>query len=171
MPGYSFQPQFVDPIRDGTKGGTIRAARRIPQRWSDTTRSKAAAYGNHAHVGDRLHLWCKLRTPQAFKIAEVPCVGAEPITLCVGADDAVLFSRRFMRITTHPHLNTFAVFDGFECWQELREFWGRQHPGQSEFAGWHIRWLPLPGPIDQQYQAERIERARAADWDENQGAA
>lgn len=45
-----------------------------------------------------------------------------------------------------------------------------RHRAVAIFNGWHIRWLPLPEAIDRQYQAQRIERARAADWDENQGA-
>lgn len=173
MPGYSFQPQFVEPIRAGTKGGTIRLARRMPAKWSNWARDRHP--GGHAPAGDPLYLWCKLRTPQAFYIGERKCIGAEPIHLyfeaggketrpCVCLPDRSL-------IITGSDRDAFAVFDGFENWAALVDFWRSTHgAGLSEFKGWHIRWLPLPEAIERQYQAERIERARAADWDENQGA-
>lgn len=167
MPGYSFQPQFVEPIRAGTKGGTIRAPRRIPANWGNDRHHIAQACGNHARPGDALHLWCKLRTPQAFKIGERQCVGAEPIHLNFLGH--VQFPHRMMLIRESADLDAFAVFDGFEDWAGLAAFWRSTH-GDKVFDGWHIRWLPLPEAIHRRYQAERIERARAADWDENQGA-
>lgn len=162
MPGYSFQPRFVEAIRAGTKGGTIRAPR--------ATRSVKP--GGHASVGETLFLWCRMRTPDRFKIGERVCAGIEPVHLYLGpGTPAVSLPDRFMRITTTPMLDVFAVFDGFECWGEMAKFWRSTHGADvGSFNGWHIRWLPLPEALDKQYGAERIERARAADWDENQGA-
>jgi hypothetical protein len=153
MPGYSFQPQFVDPILTGKKGGTIRLPRRIPARWGRDRHHIAAACGNHARAGDTLHLWCKLRTPQAFKIGERTCIGTEPIHLFFEAGGketrpSVVLANRSMIITDKNHLDAFAVFDGFDDWLALNLFWRSAHgAGLSDFKGWHIRWLDLPPAI------------------------
>lgn len=143
MPGYSFQPQFVEPICAGTKGGTIRAARRIPQ----TVRP-----GGHARPGEPLYLWCRMRHPSRFKIGERECLGAEQITLCLPTTNAGVMlgpvidrAGSFRQIITGTaELDAFAIFDGFECWGDLVAFWRSTHRNQAQFDGWHIRWLPLP---------------------------
>jgi hypothetical protein len=170
MPGYSFQPQFVEPIRAGTKGGTIRLARRMPAKWPDWTKAKKP--GGHARQGERLMLWCKLRTPQAFYIGERECVGAEPIHLVtkIGDPNQIAFPDRNLMLHARRDLDAFAVFDGFEDWDGMAAFWRSAHGDLAQFTGWHIRWLPLPAAIDRHYQVERIERARAADWAEHEGS-
>jgi hypothetical protein len=45
MVAYSFHRQFVDPIRQGVKTGTVRAARM-----------------RHANVGERIQLYTAMRT-------------------------------------------------------------------------------------------------------------
>lgn len=70
MPAYSFQRQFAQPIIDGTKGGTIRAPRRI----SPTTGNhRRAEVGGHAWPGETLYLFTGMRTKQCRKIAEKTC--------------------------------------------------------------------------------------------------
>ncbi len=135
MPAYSFKPQFVEPIRAGTKGGTIRAERRHPN---------ISRPGGHARVGEMLSLYFRQRHPTGFLIRKPTCIATEPIHLNFRWD------RVETRDDTHSlvvmmrgQLDPFARFDGFECWDEMRRFWTA--PEHTEvFRGWHIRWLPLP---------------------------
>ena len=51
----NFKKQFVEPIRDGRKHHTIRAARKIPVK-----------------VGEKLYLYCGCRQKGAFRILPEP---------------------------------------------------------------------------------------------------
>lgn len=173
MPAYSFKAQFAEPILAGTKGGTIRAPHKAPRPDAgQARRARHAANGGHAYAGELLHLYTGMRTKQCRRIAQHRCMAAEPITLRFGEGlGAVLLPDKHLVLTMPPELDAFAVFDGFADWATLEGFWRSTHGADvANFEGWHIRWLPLPEAIDRRYQAERIERMRAADWDENQGA-
>lgn len=149
MPAYSFQRQFAEPILAGTKGGTIRAARKV--RPSGTSIGRP---GGHARPGEKLSLYTGMRTKQCRLIAERRCLATDPIWLDFKRDEVLYWIgnvSELPRLTLSGSrlLDTFAVYDGFERWDALTEFW-RRTPGSKldHFIGWHIRWLPLPSLID-----------------------
>lgn len=143
MPAYSFQPRFVEPIRAGTKGGTIRAPRKL----SWTANHKRSETGGHAWPGETLMLYCRQRQPSGFKITDRTCLAVEPIFLDFAGDGRIVIGPRLQGTARTVHaaiaLHAFANFDGFESWPELADFWLETHRA-DHFHGWHIRWLPLP---------------------------
>ncbi len=138
MPAYSFNPRFVEPIRAGTKGGTIRAPRKIPANWSAFAQARRP--GGHAIAGEFVSLYCRQRQPSGFFICQNRCVAVERIALNF-VSNLVAFSDRF--IGEGDDLDAFARFDGFESWVDLAAFWKTTH-GVPQFEGWHIRWKQLP---------------------------
>ncbi len=141
MPAYSFKPQFVEPIRAGTKGGTIRAGRR-PSGAGLHADERQAKTGGHAYIGDLLSLYCQQRSPHGFLISRVKCCAVEPILLDFAGDGRIVFGDgRTMHYLIA--LDAFAQFDGFAAWSEMMAFWRSTH-GVDHFRGWHVRWLPLP---------------------------
>lgn len=142
MPAYSFQPQFVEPIRLEVKGGTIRAHRKIPASWSTTARNRRP--GGHARPGEELSLYCRQRHPSGFLITSKVCKWVHPILLDFAGDGRIVYGDHADTIHAAIGLALFARFDGFESWEALRAFWHRTHPGLDHFRGWHIGWHPLP---------------------------
>jgi hypothetical protein len=135
---YGFKKQFVDPILDGRKGGTIRVTRK----------GGGDRPGGHARPGETLHLYYGLRTRQCTKITEKMCIGSVPIAIHFDPKPLVhiaLSEQRKMFFSTPAELDAFAVFDGFAAFEELAAFWRATHGPVKIFDGWHIRWLPLPG--------------------------
>lgn len=145
MPAYSFMPQFVDPIRARTKGGTIRAPRRAANRGIHSVARQSV--GGHAYPGEVLALYCRQRHPRGFLITHAACIDAEPVLLRFDAVVAVLFPIAGRVFHRRAQLDAFARFDGFGDFDEMAAFWQHTH-GAPEFAGWHIRWLPLPAELD-----------------------
>ena len=148
MPAYSFQPRFVEPIRAGTKGGTIRLARRQPRRGQFQRSSNRP--GGHAYPDEMLALYCRQRHPGGFLIDRKKCLAVEPIELFFEGSaptPRIAFGdpasdRRFI---AGPLLDAFAVFDGFENFEDMAGFWRSTHGADIVgFAGWHIRWRELP---------------------------
>ena len=45
-------------------------------------------------------------------------------------------------IETDIELHEFAVADGFEHWNAMRDFWKKNHGGVSVFTGVIIYWRP-----------------------------
>jgi hypothetical protein len=138
MVAYSFQRRFAEPILDGRKGGTIRAARK----WRYGP-GPSAEIGGHAYPGRELQLYTGMRTKQCRLIARKTCVAVEPITLnfvSFGVGYIICGARCLRRQT---ELDAFAAFDGFQSFTEMAEFWAETHAA-DKFHGWHIRWLPLP---------------------------
>lgn len=147
MPAYSFQSRFALPIIRGDKGGTIRAPRK-PSFTSIKAVKRWHEVGGHAFPGETLALYTGMRTADCRLIAHRTCIATEPILLNFDAD-AVAFPAREYLIDQQPELDRFARFDGFSHWADLAGFWAAAHtPLRDAFAGWHIRWLPLPGSID-----------------------
>lgn len=144
MVAYNFQSRFAEPILAGTKGGTIRATRRlsparIGARGLDVVAEERP--GGHARPGEMLQLYTGQRTKQCRRIADRKCIAAEPIEL-------LLFEQKILvgqqSIEKRTGLNLLAVFDGFADFDEMIEFWSPA----KHFAGWHVRWLPLPKLCD-----------------------
>jgi len=119
---YSFKPRFAEPILAGTKGGTIRADRR-----------------RHARPGEEMQLYVGMRTKQCQLITRTTCIAIEPIELD--------FEFHFIRwpqarvIVSTTDLDALAVFDGFQSFEAMEDFWLTTHHA-PQFQGWHIRWLP-----------------------------
>jgi hypothetical protein len=130
---YSFKARFAEPILAGTKGGTIRAARR-----------------RHARPGEELQLYTGMRTKQCRLITRKTCVEVEPIELDFYLRK-ILLGDGIERMETIAGrlVNSFAWFDGFADFDEMAEWWevgrGRLSSDRDSFVfcGLHIRWLPL----------------------------
>ena len=152
MPAYSFRPQFVEPIRAGTKGGTIRAGRRGRQNPFLEPRE-----GGQARVGEEMALYCQQRSRHGFLIKRVECVAVEPIWLDFGRMSVELRNSRTV-LRSNGALLAFALFDGFNGFDEMTAFWQQTHQ-TDYFTGYHVRWLPLPGEI---YQADPPHETRRA---------
>lgn len=156
MPVYGFKQQFIEPIKTGTKGGTIRVPRKIPAKWSDFARNRHP--GGHASPGETLFLYYALRTRQCQLIAEKLCLGAAMIGLHFAPERRVhiILDERSKLHYRGRDLDEFARFDGFESFDQLEEFWKRTHGAVNIFDGWHIRWLPLPHEVETFGQREIV---------------
>jgi hypothetical protein len=152
MPAYSFQPRFYEPILIGTKGGTIRAPRRMGGRGPWATR-RVDQVGGHAYPGEELALYVRQRHPTGFLIDRKACVAVEPILLDIGRGGRGFLKTSNLVLCMPDRLDAFARFDGFENYEALAEFWRATHnsrqalDGPGVFDGWHIRWAPLPEEV------------------------
>jgi hypothetical protein len=123
MPLLSFSV-FKDKILSGAKRHTIRAPRKIP-----------------ITVGDKLYMWWKSRSPEEKeKLGEAKCINTNPIEI---DDDCVhiLDTSNFYNTTTYSSkeaLDRFAVSDGFDSWDEMRDFFDKTHG--LPFTGDLIEW-------------------------------
>lgn len=125
MVAYSFQPQFVDPIRSGRKAQTVRAV------------------GKRRHIrpGEALQIYTGMRTRSCRLIARAVCDNVDNIRIRfsetndltdkveIGGDEAI----------TGQALTAFAQSDGFAGWLEMRSFWLKTH-GLRQFDGVIIYW-------------------------------
>lgn len=128
MVAYSFKPHFVEPIKSGSKIGTIRAP--------CYPRSAYTNCDGHAYPGDPLTLLTGSRMRPTH-------IGKET---CAARFDIVL---RFYPIIEVIHageklplglLDAFAREDGFAHFGELEEFWHETHAAPEVFHGVHICW-------------------------------
>lgn len=165
MPAYSFQPRFVDPIRAGSKGGTIRAQRRIPASWSEFARARRP--GGHAIAGETLALYCRQRHPSGFLIGEQQCRSALPILLDFAGDGRIVIGARTVHYAFG--LEAFARFDGFEEFAAMAAFWREAH-GVDHFHGWHIRWAAWPPELGDYLDRSsgNVEKPHAGEQDDHQ---
>jgi hypothetical protein len=136
---YNFKARFAEPILAGTKGGTIRMTRKVPQRIAQFSYMGHQRPGGHARPGEILQLYTGMRTKQCRRIGERRCASVEPIILKF-IQGTVAFPARDELFD----LEVFARFDGFESWPEMAAFFRGKDGLIDEFDGWHIRWLPLP---------------------------
>ena len=72
---YGFKQRFVPMIQDGSKRHTIRAERKK----------------GHAKPGEKMFLYCGLRTKHTFKIGEAQCDYSEAILI---HEEFILFKRK-----------------------------------------------------------------------------
>lgn len=123
MVAYSFNPRFIEPIRQGIKTHTIRAlSKRRP-----------------ARAGEILQLYSGMRTAYCVRIIpDVPCIESCPIW--IDFDDAM----RITRIETYGipfrNLDAFARRDGFESIEDMGAFWVFTHGPMDRFCGTLIEW-------------------------------
>lgn len=127
MPQLGFMERFVPSVLDGTKPFTMRKVRRD---------------GRCPKVGDTLHMFVNVRTPEALKFATARCVmrttlwfdargiaklqhdgldlSAPPIFGRVG--DALLAAGDLSAAAQERGLHQLAAFDGFASWTDLWAF-------------------------------------------------
>lgn len=138
MTAFSFQPQFVDPIRARTKRQTIRNQRpHLPE------------------PGRELQLYCRQRAPGGFLIGLATCEATAPIVMDLPASEIFLPNVVWRGVA---RLDNFAHRDGFMSWDELRAFWATHHPGIDRFEGVVIRWGESYRDCDPGY---RVSRSKA----------
>ena len=125
MPLLGFKKRFEQQIATGTKRQTIRAKRRD---------------GRNPHPGDTLFLYVGLRTKSCHKIKEVKCESVEEIAIIRMSplQVAVSIGGRFI---LYPEKEALAVADGFSSWQEMVDFFEKEHGiDENGFWGLLIRW-------------------------------
>lgn len=124
MVAYSFNPRFIEPIRQGIKTQTIRAqgARR------------------HARPGELLQLYSGMRTAHCLKILpDVTCLAVMQVRIHF-ADGAIV--RAFTEGVRVRDLDAFAIRDGFADAVDMWAFWRDHHPEAMKvgFQGVVIEW-------------------------------
>jgi hypothetical protein len=121
---YNFMPQFVAPIKKGTKTHTIRAPRAHPDK-----------------PGNVLHLYMGLRTRSVELIMRVPCVKVEDIlirerpSLSEDATDRFEVAIDGLGLEADEK-EALAQRDGFKNFTEMMKFWN----GRLPFIGHIIHW-------------------------------
>jgi len=115
MPALSFSV-FKDKILSGAKRQTIRSVRKHPVKENDT-----------------LYMYWKQRSPkEKEKLGESTCIKIAPITITelgVSCED--------IEVRYHC-LDLFAIADGFDNWDEMRDFFNKTHG--LPFTGVLIKW-------------------------------
>jgi hypothetical protein len=119
MPGLSFSV-FKDKIIDGSKTQTIRKPRKYPIK-----------------LGDRLQLYWQQRTKNCELLLSACCFAC--IQIYIYPDGAKLLS--FDGWEPIENLDQFAIADGFNNWQEMRDWFDKAHG--LPFNGVLIKWEVL----------------------------
>ncbi len=105
MPALNFQEQFVTQVVFGGKRQTIRPERKRPIK-----------------PGDTLHLYTGMRAKRCRKLRMASCLDVRPITLYAG--HYVLTVGGYGGFDT---LNRFARKDGFDSWEEMRDWFDKRY--------------------------------------------
>lgn len=130
MVAYSFQRRFMAPIREGRKTQTIRA------------RGKR----RHARPGEQLQLYVDMRTRYCELIERALCTEIFPVHIIwlpkpvIEIEKMMVAGRPLMRWTPVDDLDAFAVKDGFDNLEDMRQFWKVHHPDVVQFDGVLILW-------------------------------
>jgi len=127
MAAFGCKVRFVPPYIAGRKGGTIRAHRKDGR--------------DHAQLGGEIHLYTGLRTPRAYLFGRETCVDYLPIRLAFKRRPLVAWPKR--TIIARADLDRFAVFDGFENFDDMEAFWQATHRVEEFNGGW-ILWKDKP---------------------------
>lgn len=143
MVAYSFQAQFIGPIRAGLGIEHLNERGKIvipgPKPKLQTIR--AIGKRRHARPGETLQLYYAMRTRQCFKIGEARCTEVADIRVWPYSGQIRIAGKS--DIINPDSLNLFARADGFVDWADMRQFWLKHHPGVHDFSGVLIRWKPL----------------------------
>lgn len=156
MVAYSFKRQFIQPISIGLGifpdgsidlGGFNCAGKyrfpisNVPKRQT----IRAIGKRRHARLGETLQLYTAMRTKQCRKIGDARCTSALPVCLhFVSWGSAIVGSGKVPEnCYFDERLHLFAQADGFESWEDMKEFWRTEHPGIQKFEGVLIQWEPL----------------------------
>jgi hypothetical protein len=125
MVAYSFNPRFIEPIRQGLKTQSIRAR----------------GLRRHARKGELIQLYSGMRTAHCQRILpDVPCLEVMSIEIIFDPGDRPLIGR----ITTDGirvlSLDDFATRDGFTDSDDMAAFWRATHGPLEVFHGLVIEW-------------------------------
>lgn len=124
MVAYSFNPRFIEPIRQGMKSQTIRAT----------------GLRRHARPGELLQLYSGMRTAHCVKILpDVPCLEVMQVEITFQAGCIASVTADGVRVRD---LDAFAFRDGFADAVDMWSFWRDHHPEAIEtgFKGVVIEW-------------------------------
>lgn len=125
MVAYSFQPRFVEPIRQGLKTQTIRMKGLKP----------------HVRPGQMMQLYTGMRTPQCRRILpDVTCLEVMPIR--IGFETGEIRNVWTDGIPVMD-LDAFAIRDGFADAVDMWAFWCDHYPAAVAEGGFHgvvIEW-------------------------------
>jgi hypothetical protein len=122
MVAISFKERFVEPYNAGRKGGTIRNPRKG---------------GEIIFPGRKLQLYVAMRTKYCRKFGEETCLHFRPIELLFKRRPIIAVSTR--TIMARTELDRFAIFDGFENFDEMEAFWQATHTVEH-FTGTWTQW-------------------------------
>jgi len=139
MVAYSFQPRFVEPIREGRKTHTLRDGRK-----------------RHARIGETVQLYQGMRTRECQKIGEGICDRIVSVRLTFAPRPMVQFwpvcelrPGAYARVSEidpkRRPADEFARSDGFEDFDDLARFWMHDRTsslrfGDPEWDGFLIGW-------------------------------
>jgi hypothetical protein len=124
MTAFSFKRRFVNPILEGTKGGTIRADRKD---------------GLLPAIGTELQLYTAMRTVQCALIMRTPCIAVLPIALYLKGRTRIVAAGQVWRGA--KALDRFARFDGFGDFADMRDFWREEYEALKDFHGNWTKWV------------------------------
>ncbi len=120
----TFKPQFVEPIKAGTKIHTIREDKK--GRWKPGTKIQFWN-GNPRNVKAKPH-----------QFQSGICTHVEDIIIDFVWDDVLVYSRNILSTELHTRiskLNKFAQDDGFEDWKSLKQWFENEYPQNKMFTG------------------------------------
>ncbi len=121
MPALNFQARFADPVETHAKRQTIRRVWKRPIK-----------------VGDTLYLYTGMRTKQCRKLRMVLCLDYRPITI---NEHSISLLTDLETLEIWPEgwsLKWFARMDGFDSWEEMRDFFKERYG--LPFEGVLITW-------------------------------
>lgn len=128
MVAYSFNPRFIEPIRQGLKTQTIRADGLRP----------------HARPGQLLQLYSGMRTAHCIRILpDTPCLAVMRVEIGFSFGQKVLIDRIKTDGVRVRDLDAFAIRDGFLDRYDMSAFWRDHHPDTDDkgFTGTLIEWV------------------------------
>ena len=121
MPLYSYTPELAPKVKSGEKRQTIRTKRTIRPKVGQKAHNYAGSYAQkREHLG----------SPNIMMLIDV-VISAKGITLFCGKPGEFTVSDSF-------GLNMEARTDGFENWQQMREYFETTHG--LPFEGDLIKW-------------------------------
>jgi hypothetical protein len=124
MVAYSFNPRFIEPIRQGIKTQTIRAH----------------GLRRHARPGELLQLYSGMRTAHCRRILpDTPCLTLMQVEITFRKGE---IARAVTDGVPVRDLDAFALRDGFADAVDMWAFWRDHHPeAMAEgFRGVLIEW-------------------------------
>lgn len=127
MVAYSFNPRFVEPIRQGLKTQTIRAH----------------GLRRHARPGELLQLYTGMRTQHCKRILPaVPCLAVMRVEISFAFTGDQLIDRIATDEVRVRDLDAFAIRDGFTDREDMSTFFREIHPTAPAkgFTGVLIEW-------------------------------
>lgn len=127
MVAYSFNPRFIEPIRQGLKTQTIRAN----------------GQRRHARPGELLQLYTGMRTAHCRRILpDTPCLNVMQVHIEFAHAEWPHIDRIWTDDVRVRDLDAFAIRDGFTDLDDMSAFWRDMRPSACDFGfdGVLIEW-------------------------------